>query len=168
MGHCSSSCRLVGLFILMSLKLEKHLLWKEHPQLEHSVLARCMQFLHSTGWGILVAFSVSYSAHHFVNHSIYNCTALFFNAVALVYQSDPNSIWQCICPLVNHTSLWFWAVIACTSCLQMCTAQMRYSGYSTSVTSWAVFYYMRAWTNAILVLNLTKMTKLPMTHICVK
>ena len=53
-----------------------------------------------------------------------NCTALFFNAVAVIHQSDPNSIWQCTCPLVNHMSVSFCAVIACTSCLQMCTAHM--------------------------------------------
>ena len=41
-----------------------------------------------------------------VNHSIGNCTVLLlFNTLALVHQSDHQSnIWQCTCPLVNHTS----------------------------------------------------------------
>ena len=47
----------------------------------------------------------SLSAHNYVNHSIDNCPVLLlFNALALIHQSDPSSIWQCTCPLVNHTS----------------------------------------------------------------
>ena len=29
---------------------------------------------------------------------------LLFNALALIHQSDRSNIWQCRCPLVNHTS----------------------------------------------------------------
>ena len=47
----------------------------------------------------------SFSARNDVNHSIDNSTVLLlFNTLALVHQSDPSSIWQCTCPLVNHTS----------------------------------------------------------------